>query len=61
MAALTVATVGDTELYRIPLIVAPSTFATGATTVLVAAAVSSLAVQRRLNGLNLVSVLKTRE
>jgi putative ABC transport system permease protein len=61
MAALTVATVGNTELYRIPLIVAPSTFATGATTVLVAAAVSSLAVQRRLNGLNLVSVLKTRE
>lgn len=61
LAALTVATVGNTELYRIPLLVAPGTFAAGATTVLVASAISSLTVHRRLRHLDLVSVLKTRE
>jgi putative ABC transport system permease protein len=61
LAALTVATVGDTELYRIPLLVAPGTYAAAAATVLVASGISSLAVYRRLDRLDLVSVLKTRE
>jgi putative ABC transport system permease protein len=61
LAAFTVATVGDTELYRIPLVVAESTFAAAAATVLAAAFVSGLVVRRRLNRLNLVAVLKTRE
>jgi putative ABC transport system permease protein len=61
LAAITVATVGNTELYRIPLLVAPGTFAAAATTVLVASAISSLVVHRRLTRLDLVSVLKTRE
>jgi len=61
LAAITVATVGNTELYRIPLIVDPGTFAGAAGTVLVASVVSSLAVYRRLDRLNLVGVLKTRE
>jgi len=61
LAAVTVATVGDTELYRIPLVVAPGTFAAAAATVLAASGISSLVVHRRLGRLNLVSVLKTRE
>ena len=61
LAAMTVATVGSTELYRIPLIVAPGTFAAAATTVLLASGISSLVVHRRLGRLDLVSVLKTRE
>jgi len=61
LAALTVATIGNTELYRIPLLVAPSTFAAAAMTVLVASGVSSLVVHRRLKRLDLVGVLKTRE
>ena len=61
LAALTVATVGDTELYRIPLVVGTRTFATAATGVIVSAIVSSLVVRRRLNRLDLVGVLKTRE
>ena len=61
LAALTVATVGDTELYRIPLVVGTRTFATAAAGVIVSAIVSSLVVRRRLNRLDLVGVLKTRE
>jgi putative ABC transport system permease protein len=61
LAALTVATVGDTELYRIPLVVNDATFGAAAITVLAAAFVSGLVVRRRLNRLDLVAVLKTRE
>lgn len=61
LADLTVATVGSTELYRIPLVVAPSTFGSAALTVLVASGVSSLVVHHRLGRLDLVGVLKTGE
>jgi putative ABC transport system permease protein len=61
LAAVTVATVGSTELYRIPLVVAPNTFAAATLTVLAASAISSLVVHRRLGRLDLVSVLKTRD
>ena len=61
LAALTVATVGDTELYRIPLVVGSETFATAAAGVILAAVVSGLVVRRRLDHLDLVAVLKTRE
>ena len=61
LAGLTVATVGDTELYRIPLVVNDATFGAAAITVLAAAFVSGLVVRRRLNRLDLVAVLKTRE
>lgn len=50
-----------TELFRIPLVVLPRTYAFAAITVLVAAALSGLVVRRRLDQLNLVEVLKTRE
>ena len=61
LAALTVATVGSTELYRIPLVVEPRTFATAAGGVILAAIVSCLIVRRRLDRLDLVGVLKTRD
>ncbi len=51
----------ETELYRIPLVVAPRTYALAAVVTLVAAAVSAAAVRRRLDRLDLIAVLKTRE
>lgn len=51
----------NTELYRFPLAVSTRTFAYAASAVLVAATLSGLAVRRRLDHLDLVGVLKTRE
>jgi putative ABC transport system permease protein len=51
----------NTELYRFPLVVSARTFAFAAASVLVAATLSGLAVRRRLDHLDLVEVLKTRE
>ncbi|HSC29064.1 MAG TPA: FtsX-like permease family protein, partial [Vicinamibacterales bacterium] len=59
-AGLLVAAV-NTELYRFPLVVSTRTHAYAATAVLVAATLSGLAVRRRLDHLDLVAVLKTRE
>jgi putative ABC transport system permease protein len=51
----------NTDLYRIPLVVRPSTFAFAATVVLIASLLSGLLVRRRLDELDLVSVLKSKE
>lgn len=51
----------NTELFRIPMFIETSTFATSVTTVLVASAVSGLIVRRRIDNFDLISVLKTRE
>ena len=51
----------NTELYRFPLVITPRTYAYAASAVLVAATLSGLAVRRRLDHLDLVAVLKTRE
>ena len=51
----------NTELFRIPLIVNHSTFAFAAITVLIAATISGYIVRRRIDHLDLVAVLKTRE
>jgi putative ABC transport system permease protein len=51
----------NTELYRFPLVVSARTFAFAGTAVAVAAAVSGFAVRRRLDHLDQVAVLKTRE
>jgi putative ABC transport system permease protein len=51
----------NTELYRFPLVVSTRTFAYAATSVIVAATLSGLAVRRQLDHLDLVAVLKTRE
>lgn len=49
------------DLYRIPLVLTPRTFAFSATVILGATLVSALAVRSRLNRLDLVAVLKTKE
>ncbi len=51
----------DTEMFRIPLVILPATYAMAASVVISAAIVSGLAVRRRLDHLDLVAVLKTRE
>jgi putative ABC transport system permease protein len=51
----------DTEVFRMPLVVARITLVRSAVTVLVASALSSLAVRRRLDRLDLIAVLKARE
>ncbi len=50
-----------TELFRIPLVVYPSTFAFASTVVLIAAILSGLLVRRKLDHLDLVAVLKSKE
>jgi len=51
----------DTEVYRIPLVIGRSTYGFAVTVVLVAAAISGLIVRERLDHLDLIAVLKTRE
>jgi putative ABC transport system permease protein len=51
----------DTELYRFPLVVSPRTYFFSAIGVLAATIISALIVRRRLDELDLVAVLKTRE
>jgi putative ABC transport system permease protein len=51
----------DTELFRIPLVIGRQTYAFAASVVLAAAVISGLLVRRRIDRLDLVSVLKSRE
>jgi putative ABC transport system permease protein len=51
----------ETELFRVPLVIQASTFGTSALIGLVATAVSAALVRRRLDRLDLIAVLKTRE
>lgn len=51
----------SSDIYRVPLVLEPSTYAFGAAVVLASGAVSSWVIKRRLDGLDLVEVLKTRE
>lgn len=51
----------DNEMYELPLIVSPWTLAFAASVVLAAATFSGLVVRRRLDHLDLVAVLKSRE
>ncbi len=51
----------STEMYRIPLVVSPATYVFATTVVLVASVLVALVVRRRLDRLDLVSVLKTKE
>lgn len=60
MARGTLATL-NSEILRLPFVVTPFTYAFSAAVVLVAAVLSGLAVRRRLDHLDLVEVLKTRE
>jgi putative ABC transport system permease protein len=49
------------EVYRFPLVITATNVAWSALTVIAAAFVSGLAVRRKLDHLDLVAVLKTRE
>jgi putative ABC transport system permease protein len=51
----------DTEVYRIPLILTARTCVQALTTTIVATLISGALVRRRLNRLDLIAVLKTRE
>jgi putative ABC transport system permease protein len=51
----------DTELFRIPLVINTATYGYAALVVVLAAIVSGLLVRRRIDHLDLVAVLKTRE
>lgn len=51
----------ETELFRVPLVVEDSTFGASVLIGLAAAAVSAVLVRRRLDRLDLIAVLKTRE
>jgi putative ABC transport system permease protein len=51
----------NNELYRLSFVVAPATVAWAFLTVIAASFVSGLLVRRRLDRLDLVAVLKTRE
>lgn len=49
------------DLFRVPLVVSSATFATASLIVFAASLISALVVRRRIDRLDLVSVLKTRE
>ncbi len=51
----------QTDLFRVPLVIEPSTYAFSATVVMVSAIVSGLIVRHKLDKLDLVAVLKARE
>ena len=51
----------ESELYRFPMVIQPASYARAALVTAAAAAASGLLVHRRLRGLDLVEVLKSRE
>ncbi len=51
----------ESDLFRVPFIILPSTYAFASIVVLLAAAASTLIVRRRINRLDMIRVLKTRE
>jgi putative ABC transport system permease protein len=61
LAAWAVSQAHQTETFRIPVVVSPGTYARAASIVLVAGVTTALLVRRRIDRLDLVSVLKTRE
>jgi putative ABC transport system permease protein len=61
LAALLIEVSYDTELFRMPLVIAPWTYAFAASVTIASAVACGWAVGRQLRGLDLVSVLKTKE
>lgn len=51
----------ESDLFRIPLVVTDSTFATASLVVIGAAIISALVVRRRIDRFDLIAVLKTRD
>jgi putative ABC transport system permease protein len=61
LLALAVIAGFESDLFRVPLVVSRATFVTASLIVIVAAMISALVVRRRIDRLDLVRVLKTRE
>ncbi len=61
MLATAMVSAFSSDLYRLPLVLEPSSYARASLVVLAAARGSVLIVRRRLDNLDLVSVMKTRE
>jgi putative ABC transport system permease protein len=59
--AMIIARTFDSELFRMPFAISPSTYGLGVLVALVATVLSALIVRRRIATLDLISVLKTRE
>ncbi|MEK9661137.1 MAG: ABC transporter permease [Alphaproteobacteria bacterium] len=59
--SLLIAAAFDTELFRIPLVVVPSTYGYGVVGALITGLVSALLVRRLLDRIDLIAALKTRE
>jgi putative ABC transport system permease protein len=51
----------QTDLYRFPLVLEPASYAYAATAILASALISAAIIRRRIDHLDLVAVLKTRE
>ena len=51
----------STELYRVPLVVGPEVYATASLVSITAAIISGFVVRRRIDRLDMIAVLKTRE
>jgi len=49
------------ELFRVPVVLTPATYAFAGMMVLAASVISALLVRRRLARLDLIAVLKTRD
>ena len=61
LLVLSMANAFDTEMFRIPLVIEASTYGLAALLVIVAATLSAAIVRRRVDKLDLIKVLKTRE
>ncbi len=61
VAWLMITTAFQNELYRMPLVINPSTYVKATLVVAVATVISAAIVQRRVKHLDLIAVLKTRE
>jgi putative ABC transport system permease protein len=61
MLSVLMAEAFSTELFRVPLTIAPSTYGTAVIIAIAATALSAVVVRQRLDRLDLIEVLKTRE
>ena len=60
-ASSVISSFGDTELFRLPLVIGPRTFAAGVLVPVVTGVLTAIPLRHRLDRLDLISVLKTRE
>jgi putative ABC transport system permease protein len=59
--SISIARAFESEMYRLPLVISGRTWAISFFVIVLAAVFSAMVVQRRIRGLDLVEVLKTRE